>query len=113
MAQGGGESLLSTPAAGLMSRSSGQRASAPHPAGRFLPTAQMTLPCCRLQAASVNIPSLILPVPSPHTAYIKRTEAASVVPHGGEEGGGRGDVEKMRWVQEAAFEARELIMFVP
>ena len=31
----------------------------------------------------------------------------------GEEGGARGDVEKMRWVQEAAFEARELIMFVP
>ena len=79
----------------------------------FLPTAQTTLPCCRPQAASVNVPSLILPVPSPHTAYIKRTEAASVVPRRGEEGSGRGHVEKMRWVQEAAFEARELIMFVP
>ena len=56
----------------------------------FLPTTQMTLLCCRLQAVSVNIPSLILPVPSPHPAYIKRTEAASVVTHGGEEGGGCG-----------------------
>lgn len=66
----------------------------------------MTLLCCRLQAASVNTPSLILPVPSPHTAYIKSTEAASIVTMAGKKVVAVADVEKMQWVQEAAFEAR-------